>query len=186
MTEQNPETHFEEFLESKQQVETAQEQMKTGTLKIISLNITSWGRRASRLLDVDADILAMQEVRLGKLEIIAAKRMAKTKGWKMIAGKEQINIERRSKEQLFKNKVYQRYKTKTAKQGGVAILAKSEMMMKEVGKANGPAKMLYATRRWTWAAIPLSKKCESKERKFLHISNMHNNPGSTRIDRTQK
>ena len=125
MTEQNPETHFEEFLESKQQVETAQEQMKTGTLKIISLNITSWGRRASRLLDVDADILAMQEVRLGKLEIIAAKRMAKTKGWKMIAGKEQINIERRSKEQLFKNKVYQRYKTKTARQGGVANLAKS-------------------------------------------------------------
>jgi len=86
MTEQNPENHFEEFLESKQQVETAQEQMKTGTLKIISLNITSWGRRASRLLDVDADILAMQEVRLGKLEIIAAKRMAKTEGWKMIAG----------------------------------------------------------------------------------------------------
>jgi len=59
------------------------------------------------------------------------------------------------------------------------------MMMKEVGKANGPAKMLYATRRWTRAAIPLSKKCQSKERKFLHISNMHNNPGSTRIDRTQ-
>jgi hypothetical protein len=60
-------------------------------------------------------------------------------------------------------------------------------MIKETGKANGPARMLHATRRWTRAAIPITKESKiGNARYFLHRSNLHNNPGGNRIDRTQK
>ena len=103
----------------------------------------------------------------------------------MAAGKESLQMSKsgKSKRALKDGKAgnfFRQYATRTAQQGGVAVLAKEGQGLLRTGKGKGPAKLLDEIRRWTRVAIPLGKS------RFMHISNLHNNPGSTPIDKTQK
>ena len=56
------------------------------------MNITSWRKRAERILDEKVDVLALQEVRLSRLAMKGAATFARRKGWSMAAGKESLQM----------------------------------------------------------------------------------------------
>ena len=124
-------------------------------IKILSNNITSWRKRGEAIMDEEVDILALQEVRIGRIGTKGARKMAARKGWQMQLGREQL-LEKKC---ARKTKVgFRREAVRAVKKGGVAILAREGRNILKSGKADGPARFLEETRRWTRCAIPIGKK----------------------------
>ena len=129
------------------------------------------------MLKEKADYLVLQEVRLCKDSLRGAKKRARMRGWEVVNGKP---CGTKFKKNNGSGRFFRKESSRVVKQGGVLTLAKEGNPILTTGRASGVARKLHDTGRWVRSAIPVG------DGRALHIGNMHNNPGTTRIDATQK
>ena len=120
-------------------------------LRIMSLNVTSWKSIQTRLKEWrnEADLIAMQEVKLNRREQVAATLIAKGNKWNVMHGKH------RQITSCGLRKGRQGWRTKA---GGVAIIAKEHLSMLPTGRAWKAARDLYASTRCIRAAVMIQNE----------------------------
>ena len=138
-------------------------------IKLISANINSWNRHGEYILsNWKADILALQETRIGDMKKAGREIACRKKGYTPSFGKGQ------------RNQYLQKKAAPTAVQGGVAVVAKDKTCpgMIAAGANSHAARALYEQGRYKRTAIPIKGGKEEKEEYALHILVAHNLPQS--------
>ena len=131
----------------------------------VSANISSWNKHQDKVWAWQADILALQETRLGALIQKSARRTAQFHGYASVWGTA-VQTMKTTKTMATPQKV---------QFGGVAVLARDAACpgLVAAGADSHLIRGLHGQGRWTRAAIPV---WHSGRPHMLHFASTHNEP----------